>query len=1602
MSTLLVNLNSKTKKPFDGHSVSAAYRLQVKLDDKTTVDTARETTAKVSDAGAAAVELAAKEDLVKGSQILLTVSAPDGEVLLRTEADPKLLDSGKAVEIPVEPKTYFKLQRNTDPSFVSPVKLRGFVVDPNGNGKTGNQQVLILAKPSQPANAVMAIIVSTKTDAQGYFSADYPIGKFVAAEGRVAGGPPVSISLAADNVFPEKVILGVELPKPSGKDDDCACNAEIPPDADAEDLVYSSVYSADTGGGKCVDFTKPNRVLEEFDYNLVVRTTQPDIRGITITEPPKVRLNDVIRIVQPEIATLALRSDNLAIAAGNVAGVPASRAEILRSPRPPAGDARSGAASVNAKDQVMIEAREVNRLELEHLKEAVSLTLLKEAQTKPAGSGSEPSAHLDQNLQLETEIVRTLATDPDGFTLTKLASAEMLTKKNDLIRILDLIKNREAKRGELTCRNPVDWDLEPTFYQACTIAHGHILHMKQEWRANGYSLGDLVYSLPLAPCQKKQIAIIDWDRKESASRRESLEEQEFMSAQLNRDRDIVDVASASLHESMRGGSNANTSSFGVGLGIGAIVGPVGGLFGIGGGSSNANSTAWQNSSRDSAAHSMQSLSDSVSQSASAVRSQRSTVVQTVNQGETMRVETDVVANHNHCHSLTMEYFEVLRHFIVRHYLADVQECLLVTLLISRFDSAKARRWRECLSRYLRNRELQRGFDALQRIADNYVGSDMPVGAYAEEDIQYLDGYFRIQFRIQRPRDNSDGTFLDASWTVLSWLGISPLEFWNSYLAGQAQRDRIFAEMLGPRIAQDITNGLRIYAVDENDNETQLPIDLTLVSDFKNDQPLYVSLRVNASIPPLRRDRIKFIRIDTIVDTPAGAKNIDDILPVGSKIIVSSGQMGYRTAHIAHDLFNSSRILNDLSGTDGVMIYTPLSRLELRRPRDEDKEYANALLKHLNDHIEHYHRAIWWSMDAQRRYMLLDGFLAPNANGRSVASVVENRLIGIIGNCLVMPVSAGFHLDTSFEQDTENPIDLLEHYQPTTPVAPKRIAIPTKGVYAEAVMGACNACEKKDDTRFWRWEESPCPDDPTPINPISTDSRRADPPDLTAKDFPQPIVAFQNVPAAPDPQGFGGLLTALSNPNLFRDITGLTENQKNALAALQSSLETAKFFGGEASKLALQGNMSKDVDRTLDRINSQHEAGAIDDQTRAKLVEEAIRGSMGGGAQTSPNPLTNDDVKDLVNTAGANDASVNVSKPTGESVSVDAKPVEGALEEGLKTRIVLPSASNTPDRRAFSPSTNDKTGVIELEAQVTNAPAGATFKWMAPDPSMYTIESPTSQRTKIKALKPGSAAIDFAVFDSSGTQIQSVKIQLSLPQFVSVTVDAAFDPILTLMQLDTHKDEILRTAKQTAEDILKTANVRLVWLSAPLSEKLPAHIPVANVTTLTLKGDPPSPGTAGSTSTIGGVGAGKLNETIEVFPGAYDDNAGVGSTHGIDVETQALILDLQSRVTSNPALEDFAVQVYGRLIGQSMSHETIHSLLGFDIPTGHNSPSIPDDIMNTGDVNSFQLRTGFEDLAHQSPVDPVNFVDHGISAMNRLQATNQGRMDVRFPVPPSFR
>jgi hypothetical protein len=545
------------------------------------------------------------------------------------------------------------------------------------------------------------------------------------------------------------------------------------------------------------------------------------------------------------------------------------------------------------------------------------------------------------------------------------------------------------------------------------------------------------------------------------------------------------------------------------------------------------------------------------------------------------------------------------------------------------------------------------------------------------------------------------------------------------------------------------------------------------------------------------------------------------------------------------------------------------------------------------------------------------------------------------------------------------------------------------------MGACNSCEVIDETRFWRWEESPIPDSPTQLLPVSTDTRRAAPAEVTPTELPASIIAMQNAPAAPDPTGLGAALTLLGQAGAFRDITGLEGTQKNAAAALQQSLQTATTFGTKAADLALQGKMSKDIDKAMKTITTARQQNLITDEQAAGLMETAIRGMVGAGATNPKAASTTNDVKEITKTAGQEKASVSVTRPTGEKVEVDAREGGASKEDAARPIIILEGDTESAELRAFRPAANDKSLVIEVAASFKRAPAGARLRWSAPQAGRISIDNPDAARTKVRGIVPGIHDLDVDLLDGGGTRIASMKLKLSVPQCVQMTEDAAeFDQALTDAKLPGQKAAVVAEAKSVVEALLAKSNTRVFWQVDGLNEALPAHVPAANVVVATLKNKDPQD-RLGVTS---GPASGDIfNETILLFPGMYAEPDAVD----VDTETQALIVQLESALPADPALVAVAVKVFGRLIGETAAHEIGHALLWDDLAAGHNSPAIPHDLMNRGVDRVFIERTGMENTAQVSPVEASHYQDHGLGRINRFQAANQALLDKQWPVPPHF-
>ncbi len=350
-------------------------------------------------------------------------------------------------------------------------------------------------------------------------------------------------------------------------------------------------------------------------------------------------------------------------------------------------------------------------------------------------------------------VVRTSDPDVANYVLTKDAKGNFVLEGG-----LSKISRKAVDLG-----NPIRWQDAPddhnhlSLYQAVTVATGHVLHYSITTKADGYSLGELLHSLPLAPGQKKQIVVFDQTHTLTGTETQRVSQAESLAASLVNDVDITDTLAGNLSESTRGGSSANTGGVSAGLGLAGIVQGIAGVFGVSGGFANANSSAWQDSSRTLSQHFHEQIKNAINQNARSYRELNASVVTTVQEGQSYGVTAEVIANHNHCHSLTMMYFEVLRHYAIYQDLVGVEECLFIPLLMTDFTRANIFKWRDVLAENLlpvasetylqpftliktgRRHPLLRGFDAIERINTNYQDVDFPAGAYDEEVLFVLGG-----------------------------------------------------------------------------------------------------------------------------------------------------------------------------------------------------------------------------------------------------------------------------------------------------------------------------------------------------------------------------------------------------------------------------------------------------------------------------------------------------------------------------------------------------------------------------------------------------------------------------------------------------------------------------------------------------------------------------------------------------------------------------------------------------------------------------------------------------------------------------------------------
>jgi hypothetical protein len=1176
----------------------------------------------------------------------------------------------------------------------------------------------------------------------------------------------------------------------------------------------------------------------------------------------------------------------------------------------------------------------------------------------------------------------------------------------------DLLTRLPSGRMNMDGNHPLQWEDDIAQYQATTVAIGHILEFRVRWRSNGYSLGNVAKTLTLAPRQVKRIQKIEWKRRELARRIERTRLRDEENDSVVRERDYHDTVSANLSEWATGGSSSDTEA--VAGGIGFFIPPV--IGGIGGGAGAAHSSSHQEGGRDTTASEMQRLRDSIRRHGDSLRQLESTVVNEVTQEEEVTGTTEVVRNANYAHSLTVIYYQILRHLKVTTEFAGVRECVFVPFSIKAFDIQRAYRWREAIQAYIRSPLYSRALRYLKDVATGFTTSDIAPGPRAGQGLTFLRGSIYVSLAVERPRDATDGQFDATQWSVAQpLLGAPALGIFSVLFAqAAAHRDRIFQSDYAPGMAARWANRIRLQV----GNRT-FHADCTLATRYQFNSGVRIDFTVPAG------ELLGLSRLDL----PQLSVTAGSGLPPGSVANITRLSITYNTNRFEHSVEGRSGtndLISPVNGNpDSATAVLPLDDWERVDEQLEIRRSVDQLVEHLNEHVEYYHKAIWWYMDRDRLLMLLDGFYVPNTNSVSIASIVDREPVGIIGNSLVYRVGAASFL--GFGKVT-TAADLYNLYATKQPIAdPLLISLPTDGLYAQTIMDECGALEEHYGNLDWVLNEKE-PDLGT-IDPSLMMSRRADTTAVTQPTpFPSTIISLQNAPEAPAPSGLAGALQAVTNANAFRDMAGLAGTQANAAAALNTAASLATNFGNQAAqlelaKMAKADQATKTADQKIASIQRAVDKGLASPDTAKKATNDVLNAMNPDGATKSA-PHENPAINSLIDSVRDVPGSI-VEADTGDG---HVKVTTGGLGEDDTTRswIIEPADNPTEKKkwanaRALNPSATggDKTGTTKLTVRTRPIPEGGSVRWSVPpdQAGRYTLKGGANVQSGLTAditgIRPGQSAIDFDVLDAAGTSVESQKYPLSIPQFVTVDAGQPFIDLLTNTYglVDVEINQVLTVAREVCHAVLRSANVRTIWL--PLGETLPAQFgagkPGAGLVTLAtfLERDATLPKILGHC--FPPFGPNIFNEIIEIYAGVFTDpQTGVAASERLDDVTRTVIQEIVANALTSSVAKDMGLQILGRAYGESLSHEIGHSLIGMTQLSGqdHNAaPGVQGDLMNRGLDRSFENRTACE--INGTIIAPIqdNIILQALDLINvptgAARGTSQGEINANFPVPPTF-
>ena len=761
----------------------------------------------------------------------------------------------------------------------------------------------------------------------------------------------------------------------------------------------------------------------------------------------------------------------------------------------------------------------------------------------------------------------------------------------------------------------------------CFIQLGYVVNYAQEWTNQGVKLGELVHSLPLAPGESRNIAIIDWRRKLLFSRNEKTDAVEQLDHFLFHKRSLDEVVRAVALEHQTGrtfieaDSDASASSLVANLSaVGSVVGGVsGGItgtatgaltglaldsltagtdvgagtigLGIAGGIAGTavgtvaggfagslagnliqssigtlgTITTDSTGDRRIISNMSQNIADRTVQKSSNIRSLVSNIVIESGTEESETIRSANITNYNHSHALTIQYYEVLQQYRVKMEPVSIEPLLLLPIRPIDFNLVNT----TALWPYIRQ-----------------IIKSAQTNAAEQFDLNTYDGYF-----------GSHGTFTPPEGFDVTSARVSGISL-------DLSRDAINITFPNVQIIHKANDG----------SEQQHP----LIRDTS-------SYRF-----------VNFEHIDTYNSTIAPAPtNLFDLDDITGIVFNSLGLASWVPNNF--DATVTVSLLDPGSGKEASFSFTrsniSITALDSQVRKDFDlvqiaqqkfseakelEDKLQSLLVFLKNKTYLFTRQILQMLEPERlMHVIRDMKFVEGSNEDKLIDIISEYPLGVVGDQIIFKMKhmANLNTDTlrntltSYASDLNGSLDKQRNNASNV----NTIMLPTAGMFAEAVLGRSNSSELIDLTRFWNWQDSPIPHQAPAIGTLQAGQHTVEP--LPDEDPTVPGTTVNITPpvALPHPQSFAGVLNALNNGNLFRDMSKAEQlaNVANNLAnvaqslaqssgqlsgqAAQEGLQAAENIAGQAATLA--NTLASSTTPDVPPINITHEGGKINEKKK---------------------------------------------------------------------------------------------------------------------------------------------------------------------------------------------------------------------------------------------------------------------------------------------------------------------------------------------------------------------------------------------------------------------